>query len=710
MAVFREEFRKIFTKRTVYILSFLLVLTSLFINYMNEQKRFANDEGYVLFQTSAYRNLMTELENEQEPNVFLKERLEDIDRDIDFSEFDMFQAVLKEMDEVADYDDYLSDIRQKAAELINVSLFSDEKSFYHKNLVKMSEDYSKLTGTKPIWDERAGVEMATGFPDLFILIGIFSICFILITDEKSMFPLLRSTHFGRKRLICAKISVSLIYVFFLHTLLTGVLYAFAGWYYGFGDVSRPIQSVFIAAPFSMSVLQYLAWSYLVKLMTSCLYTMLFLFICVWFKSPIGAYASVAIALGANAVFYYVIAPYSYFNFLKYINVYYFLQPSRLLTTYININIFSQPYSLLPIAIVFCAIAWVILFFVTVRSFSCHYENSRNSWSLTKRFPIKLPHVRTTHLFSAEGFRFLVAYRVILVVLIFIIFQFWKSDAFKMRVTPDEVNYRNVLETALQQPDPYDWAIKQKEHYDNHGARRMDIDAMNRLLERFSYLDEIEKESGKRGALVYDSGYDKLTNNPRNDVLNALIMVILLIVCISQLRERVLHNLFKTMPLGRGRQTRIKIIWLIITASVIFVLTYLPDLWQAKRVFGLPNLSAEAFSSPILHNVRCLSLAGYLFFLYLSRLFLSWNIAMIIYIISKKGITSSMMLPSAIFIVPLLLDFFSIKIVDYYPFNVLLNTNVLHKMGDFFSICLPLGLFIVCLIQILSILDFPLLKR
>lgn len=738
MNVFKEECARIFGKKSVIILSLFIIIANISINYLNEQQRFKDSDGYEMFSTSSYRDLKGLLQEKQDPFSYIEEQNEKLqaymnlslygsiapDNPEDFagideeslvkqyedgelivftdniiSESDLFSFVYEEMNKINSYDQYLDDIRQRALTMSAVSLFSDENSFYYKNIQKTSVDYKLLKGIEPTWDESVGVKMATQFPDILLLIGIFSICFILITDEKPMFSLLRSTYRGRASLIRAKIGVSLLYIFALHTFMTITLSMFAHWYYGFGDLSRPIQSVFISAPLSMSVFSYLIWTYSVKMLIFAVFTVIFMFLCVRFKSAISAFVAITGILAASAILYLVITPYSYLNYLKYINLYFLLQPAQLLISYINLNIISYPYSLLPIAIIICIVVFIIGYFLTIHSFAHKYENS-NKFMLFKKIKVKTPRFRTIRLFATEVWRLLITNRVLFMLLLFILFQCWKTDTFKIKIYPEEVAYRNTLEIAQQQEDPYTWALAESELRIDNGAKQMDIDAVNRLIERLDYLAEMEERTGKEAELVYESGYDRLIDNPQNDLLNALIMVVGLIICILPIRERILHKLFHTMPLGRGYQVIRKLVLATITTAVVFLLTYLPDVWQVIQAYGLPDSSAAAFSLSVLEDIQLLSIREYLITIYLTRLLIAWLVAMVIYVLSSKGITMAMIYTSILFIVPLMLSFLSITIIDYYPFNILMKTNPLHKMSDIICICLPIALLFLFLLTVI----------
>ena len=95
------------------------------------------------------------------------------------------------------------------------------------------------------------------FTDLCIVFMLAVTVYFLVLDEKKnkLYPLLRSCYRGRGSVIGAKLTVAACVTALLVLLFYGVDYLYAWQKYGFGDLSRPIQSVttMYESPYMMSV-------------------------------------------------------------------------------------------------------------------------------------------------------------------------------------------------------------------------------------------------------------------------------------------------------------------------------------------------------------------------------------------------------------------------------------------------------------------------
>mgnify|MGYP001402784760 CR=1 FL=1 len=180
-----------------------------------------------------------------------------------YMEEELFKKLSREWIQTEKYDEYL---KERSAKMSG-SIFSDEGTFAWRNAKVTPAAYEKLKGTKLSFDLSDGVIKATkaDFTDLCMTILLMAAVYFLILDEKKnkLYPLLRSASRGRAEVIGAKLGVMAGITGFLVLLLYGSNYLFIFHQYGFGNLTRPLQSVtaFYESPFRLTAGQYL-WMYL----------------------------------------------------------------------------------------------------------------------------------------------------------------------------------------------------------------------------------------------------------------------------------------------------------------------------------------------------------------------------------------------------------------------------------------------------------------
>lgn len=176
----------------------------------------------------------------------------------EYAEEMLYNKIFQEYRQVNRYDKYLEEIKEKSASMSS-AIFSNEGTFAYRNAQITPDAYEKLKGLKLKSDVSDGVIFATEaeFTDLCIVFMLAVTVYFLVLDEKKnkLYPLLRSCYRGRGSVIGAKLTVAACVTALLVLLFYGVDYLYAWQKYGFGDLSRPIQSVttMYESPYMMSV-------------------------------------------------------------------------------------------------------------------------------------------------------------------------------------------------------------------------------------------------------------------------------------------------------------------------------------------------------------------------------------------------------------------------------------------------------------------------
>ena len=624
-----------------------------------------------------------------------------------YKEIQLYTKLMADFHDQADYDSYLHDIQSAAQNLSVVSLFANENSFINRNILRTAADYAILNTVEIQTGGMLGVKSATGFigSELLFLTALLLFCMNMVTREKNMLTLLRTTQQGRLRFLGAKIALTLGYTLLLNVLITGSGLFFGHATQGLGDLSRSLQSVYFTAPSHIAVGQYLLGVFLLRCAVFAALGMLILLLCFFRRSVVSAVGALAAVLGISAIVHAVIPSYSYLNIFKYVNFFYALQPMRFFTQYVNLNIFGYPVALLAVALPTFGIISAVCVFLTIRLYtqnnavgtgpvvrvitSCVHAAARLKDRLFKR-----KAAYSARIFTQEVWRLFIGQMMLVCMLCLMVFQCWRLYQSPIHIYRTETLFRSMIEQARQQADPLAWAQTQWEELSgDSGAQR---DAAWELVERLAYLQERAEVYETEGTLLFDSGYKALVEDWSTDrsVICALVLMFGILLCMISLNEHDIGALTSVTLHGRHKLRIKKLQLLLLASTIVWLIAYLPDFIQVWRGYGLPFMGAAAFSVPSLANIRYLSLAGYLLCLYATRLLTAICIGFAVYRLGKRGMLFAVAAVLPVVIIPLILRAFSFRVFSYYPLTLLLTGNELLNRSDVWAIATPTVLLFV----------------
>ena len=265
----------------------------------------------------------------------------------EYAEEMLYNKIFQEYRQVNRYDKYLEEIKEKSASMSS-AIFSNEGTFAYRNAQITPDAYEKLKGLKLKSDVSDGVIFATEaeFTDLCIVFMLAVTVYFLVLDEKKnkLYPLLRSCYRGRGSVIGAKLTVAACVTALLVLLFYGVDYLYAWQKYGFGDLSRPIQSVttMYESPYMMSVGMFL-FLYLIVKMAVCYVIILGM---IWIAQKSETPSGAMIGIGAVGIAEYMLSAFlpsvSYADVFKYVNLAEYMKVYPLFSKYHNLDFFDNP--------------------------------------------------------------------------------------------------------------------------------------------------------------------------------------------------------------------------------------------------------------------------------------------------------------------------------------------------------------------------------
>lgn len=627
----------------------------------------------------------------------------------EYSEQELTNDILKESEVCAKYDDYLQSIDTTAKKMTSISLFAEPGTFSYKNIEKTPDDFAHLKGSKLMPAPSKGIQQATGFlaTDLIGLLMIMTVIVTIVTREKELNQTLlsRTAFKGRKHLGSAKLFTCFTAAFVVEAMLYSVNFSVSYFRYGFGDMSRQIQSVydFNGSELKITVLQYIGLFLLAKLVVYCVIAGLIYLVTVISDTSVKVYGILGIALASEAVLYYKIPGASYLSPVKYINIIAFANTKDLFAEYLNLNMFGNP---IDYKLVFVISAAVLLIAFSVLAVLI-YSRQKAIKSRTKRPSLEKFSIfkgRNTSLFLQECYKIFIGGKVLFILIAFALFTYISYEPMSEHFTgADEIYYKQYMlrfegeftdtKTAKIQAESDKFEKAQADMQEDLAAangdelfimmKYQDIlapqTAFERVKEHADYLSNTEN-----GEFVYDSGYQLLTGGDcagNKDITMALTAMAMIICCLTYVYSIEYQTgasvLLKTSKRGRFCVFVYKV-WIgAIIVTIIYILTYVPYYYNVLNTYGLRGINAPAYSMEHLKQFG-ISIKWYLIIILAMR-FIALIIAMlIIYYLSSvlKSFVSALLTSTAVLVLPLLLSLLGIEVFDWLLLDPIIIGNVI----------------------------------
>jgi hypothetical protein len=624
-----------------------------------------------------------------------------------YSEEALLKDILAEAESCAYYQEYLEEIDIAAKKMTTISLFADPDSFSYKNIAKTPKAYSKLKGVELEIAPSKGISMATGFlaTDLIAFLMVMTVGISIITREKELnqIVLSRTTFNGRTALGIVKLSAVCTAAFVAEILLYATNFTISYFTYGFGNLSRMLQSVyyFNGSNLKISVLQYIIFFLLAKLIVYFIFAGLICFVTVISDSASKVYGILIIIIGIETALYYMISSTSYLSPLKYINILAYANTDDLFSSYLNLNLFNNPVNYIGVFIISVLGLFIVLSLLSVFTFS----KGKVIKNRTKRFNftnISLFKGRHTSLFLHECYKIFINGKVLLILIAFTAIIFYTYEPLKENFTSvDEIYYKQYMlklegtytaekQQEIEAEDDKFQSIQAeiaramadtKENgnlvlmkYQNTLAAQA---AFEQVKEHSEYL-----QSTQDGEFVYDSGYKLLTGDDsagNKDLLLALTAVIMLILCITYVYSAEYQTgastLLKISYKGRYATFLCKFFISLIIVTVIYILTYVTYFYNVLSSYGTRKINAPLCSLEAFSDWN-MTIKSYLILISIIRYLALICAMLIIFFLSTKlkSLVATLLVSTIILVLPILLSLLGITAFDYVLLNPFLISH------------------------------------
>ena len=543
--------------------------------------------------------------------------------------------ISQQIEYINSYPDFISEMYDRAKAQSASSIFGDENSFSYKNLYKTAEDYSGLKDTKLslVNSDSLTATVKYGLTDFFVIAVVLLICIYLFgyERERGLYSLIRCTKFGRLKTIIAKLAVLFALSAFVSVLFISADFTVNTFLYGSTDLRVNVQSIseFRNCTLSVTAGQFLLLFALAKIIGIFVISSLLALVFICFSSSAAMYLTGLGAVGAEYLLYTLIGQNSFLNLLKYINIFYILDGGEFFGSYLNLNIFSNALTSVPIVLaVFGAV------FVLCTVFSCivfckrNQQKKANVFSkLFERIKSKIFRINgSTSVLKGEIFKFTVQNKMAVVLVLLVLFAVVSSFG-TVRYPYSEISdtdykaYMEYLEGDITS-EKENYIAEQQEYFD--GLRqRLDEIAVNselsestkqamsksienilnskgvafeRVSEQYNRLLEL-KESGVNARFIDENIYSTFVSSKTREWNNFALLCLILLIAVPYVfsveYKNGMINLIRPTRNGKTKLFIRKIAVLLMFTLLSFIAVYLPYLIRFIGTYG-----TNSFATPI----------------------------------------------------------------------------------------------------------------
>lgn len=635
------------------------------------------------------------------------------------TEWSFLESIKKNYDKVSNYQDSLNDILASAETGQSVSIFKTKDEVSLKSIIKTADTYKDMQSVKTNYEIGESINKIsnTTLTDFFVLILIFIISTILITEEKdkNLFTIIKSTKNGNGKTIMAKIIALFIGVFLICSLFYGTNSIYYLSTLGCGNIFATIQSVplLMLSALKINILEYLFILFGAKVLFVFLLSMIMLYLSIKFNNTVENIFVFFIIILINFIIFQSIDPTSNINLLKSFNLVSLLNTNEIFRIYDNLrfyNILVSKTSILLVLQIIAIISFIVLSFIKYLKNMNITIKENVIWEKIKKFKI-IKNLRFNSVFSFETYKLLFVNKGLFIIILFAVFTIFNFKHQNYNLSYNEMFYKNYMdilsgdltqekETLIKNTiEEYDKAEAHlalineriengeitniegmilKEPYEDILSTR---GVFNRIEEKYDYIKENPKAS-----FVYDTGYNKLFRVNRGTNENDTYLIIITIIVLTNLfimeYKTGFIQILNATKNGRKKTARNKVITSIIVCTVIYIISIIPEILGTLKMYGLDNLSDSIISLVVFHSLPAgISILSYLIMFYIVR-YISYIllILIVLYISLKlKNMVFAFITSIFVLLIPIIISALKIAKSNVFPLMNLsiIGSNILN---------------------------------
>lgn len=673
-----------------------------------------------------YNSLIKNCNSSKKASEYLKKELDIInerltenstDKDALVEKMTLLNDLISQQNYINRYDDFINNMQIRADNQLSFSIFAEPDSFAYNNIQQTPLDFQHLKGVELYAGNNTFAENATQFQitDYLMIVLVALTCILLFYTEREngLYPLVRSTKNGRTSTIVAKlfaviaVTVVTTILFYLSNILITAIY------FGFGDMSRYIQSIgiFMNCSLKISIFEYLILWILGKTLTLCAFSLLFSFCFTAVKTSAKIYGIIVVFLAVEITANLFIEGASAFSFFKYVNIVYFLSNNNLFGEYLNVNIFSNPVNIIMVWTVVVTTLALVGFFGSVTAFTKTSQISKKSSIISAIAEFLQKHYRirgSVKIYSGEAYKhYKISFAMVILIILVLFAVSNLNDDLSIRFNDaSESAYCDYMEDVegVIDSDTENYLAKEQQYFDDLETERNEIfsdknlsetekrnkssyidalfrtkgEAFNRILEQKYYVQIKAEEIDEEPAFVNELVCKRLTEDTYREWLYFTILMAVIIFCSSNIfaceYKNSMVNLIRSNRYGKGKLIMIKLFTVMFTSLLSFTLVYLPYFINFISTFGTKIFDIPiAFMSDYNLLTSSVTVGEYIAILCIVHLVVTLTATTVIFMLSMllKNNIMTMIVTSGIILIPCLvaMELTDVRMVTAFQNNI-----------------------------------------
>lgn len=575
---------------------------------------------------------------------------------------------------ISSYHEFIDRTIKQSESLSMLNIYGG--GFGSKNISKTAEDYGKLSEIVPSYGENRGIVVFSDYhlTDLFLVAFLIIISTQLLAERKNgLVALVRSTAGGRARPYFSRVGAILFASFLAAFCLYGGNILGIEISFGAVEMNRPIQSVpeFVLCPYKISIGEYFTAVIGMKAL-ACLTAAMIFFTLISLLGTAGAYLFGGLVLLLELLAYMLIPQVSFFNFLKYINIFAAVKDDDYFRVYQNLNIFGNPVPILSASLSACAVIAVLCFLVGIYIHEKMYV-SREHFAQHLYMKIKMlaeRHGICRSIFGWEGYKLIIRqFGGIIIIAVFTAAlsqtlkygYFYPVDPYAIvwYAKYEEVISEEMLSGMKQEKTKLEESMEISRKLLEDMAERGELNtpAYSALEQRLQEAEDqynallpiIENvrdgadythRTGRTIMLIKPYSYDLLIKRDIKTVKrNSIFILIGIIAAISGVysfeRQNHMDIMFRSSYRGRFTVNVVKPIWVIVISAVLTVSVHMIQLYIIYSDMGLNNIDVPIQSLMFMRGFKpYISIRQYIILLFAVRMIVSCIVGLICSAISR----------------------------------------------------------------------------
>ena len=632
-----------------------------------------------------------------------------------------------QLEYVDDYYVFIEEMETRAENQMNFSIFAKEDTFSYKNIQKTPKDFENLKGVQIQPGNSKAIDTATQFSltDYLILVITVLLCIFMFSVEREngLYPLVRSTRFGRTKTVLSKLFVVATVTSVLSVVFYISNFIFCGVMFGFGDLGRNIQSsqVFMNCSLDITIIQYLLLWIFSKMMLFVTFAMVLSALFVLIKTPAKVYMILSGFLVIEYSLYFFVDDNSVYSMLKHVNFAYMMNHNNIFGIYQNVNLFGTPINIISVFFMLSVFLIIVAVITSCFAFSMLNQELGKMKLLHKFKQYVSNHSRirgSVRVFNGEVYKHYVSSFVWIVIAGLLLFSY-------MNITEDiNINFKDPQESAYNQylqnlegemtEQKYEFINDEQGYFDSLLLQQEEIlnddtltadekdfkitsiqsvldtkgVAFQRVQSQLSYAQTKSKEIGKSVTMINEVVNKRLTQDVFREWGYFTLLLAIVVFSTSNIFscefKRSMVNLLRSNRNGKTKLVITKLFVVLLTFVTSFVMIYLPYYINYIKTFGTSSFSLPlAFSSDFVMLRSPITVFEYVCVLGFTHFIVALAVVTFVYMLSLilHNHATTLIISSGVVLVPCIITMTinDIRMVNAFKSNVWLTTVMIISL-------------------------------